>query len=559
MLKRITMVAGSTPGQPPLEVDLSSVTVFVGPNNSGKSRTLQEIENWIRSPKPPNGLVVNSIEFDAWTGADIEKAVNELEVEPNLTEVLQPDHVLIGKLHPQNNSPVRIQIHRPSLVQEAQHPNGQRQRYATFLSMFTLKLDGTNRLALANSQKSGDLQDTALNHLAHLFVNNTARSKLSKIVRDAFGKYLVIDPTKIGEFRFRLSSRSPVEEREEKGWDSKAQKFHNEAMPITEASDGVKAFVGMLSTIISGDPKITIIDEPEAFLHPSLSDRLGKEISAALKPNNRVFVSTHSASFLMGCVQSGVGVNIVRLTYDDKMATARLLTRAKIVPLMRNPLLRSVGVLNALFYNAVVVTESDADRAFYQEVNERLLAVNDLRGISGCLFLNAQNKQTVWDIVKPLRELGIPAAGVVDIDILKEGGAVWKKPLEGAFIPSLSHASLQAERDSLLKAFESTGKDMKKDGGIDLLSTSDKEACNNLFQKLSEYGIFIVPNGELETWLPELDVERTKSRWLLSIFDKMGDDPNVKGYCKPRPGDVWDFVGEIAKWVMMVDRKGIPD
>ena len=100
---------------------------------------------------------------------------------------------------------------------------------------------------------------------------------------------------------------------------------------------------------------------------------------------------------------------------------------------------------------------------------------------------------------------------------------------------------------------------MKKDGGIDLLSTSDKEACNNLFQQLSEYGIFIVPKGELETWLSELDVKRTKSRWLLCVFEKMGNDPNVHGYCKPQSGDVWDFVGEIAKWVMMVDRKGIPD
>lgn len=40
---------------------------------------------------------------------------------------------------------------------------------------------------------------------------------------------------------------------------------------------------------------------------------------------------------------------------------------------MQNPLLRSIGVFNALFYNAVVVTEADADRAFYQEINERLL------------------------------------------------------------------------------------------------------------------------------------------------------------------------------------------
>ncbi len=335
--------------------------------------------------------------------------------------------------------------------------------------------------------------------------------------------------------------------------------FHQAAMPITDASDGVKAFVGMLSTIISGDPKITIIDEPEAFLHPSLSDRLGREVAAALGARKRVFVSTHSASFLMGCVQSGVGVNIVRLTYDDEIATARLLKRENIVPLMRNPLLRSVGVLNALFYNAVVVTESDADRAFYQEINERLLAVNDRRGIGGCLFLNAQNKQTVWDIVKPLRELGIPAAGVVDIDILKEGGAVWKKPLDGAFIPPLSHTALQAERKSLLQTFNATGRDMKREGGIDLLCPSDQEACRNLFRQLSEYGIFIVKKGELESWLSELNVDRTKSRWLLSVFEEMGDDPNAQGYCQRSAGDVWDFVGEITNWVMNGIRKGIPD
>ena len=535
------------------------MTVFVGPNNSGKSRALQEIENWIKSPNPSTGLVIKSIEFEAWTHAGIEKAVNELKIEPALNEALNLDHVLISKLHPQNNSPVRMQIHEPSLIQEAQDPNATRHRYASFLSLFSLKLDGTNRLALANPQKSGDLLNTAPNHLAHLFVNNSVRSTLREIVHDAFGKYLVVDPTNIGELRFRLSSRAPVDEREEKGWDSRAQTFHQNAMPITDASDGVKAFVGMLSTIISGDPKITIIDEPEAFLHPSLSDRLGREVAAALGATKRAFVSTHSASFLMGCVQSGVGVNIVRLTYDDEIATARLLKREKIVPLMRNPLLRSVGVLNALFYNAVVITESDADRAFYQEINERLLAANDERGIRGCLFLNAQNKQTVWDIVKPLRELGIPAAGVVDIDILKEGGKVWKKPLDGAFIPPLSHASLQAERNSLLQAFEATGKDMKMEGGIDLLSLSDQEACHNLFRQLSEYGIFIVKRGELESWLSELDVDRTKSRWLLSVFEKMGDDPKAAEYCQPEAGDVWDFVGEITNWVTKGDRKGIPD
>ena len=55
--------------------------------------------------------------------------------------------------------------------------------------------------------------------------------------------------------------------------------------------------------------------------------------------------------------------------------------------------------------------------------------------MSNVLFINAQNKQTVWDIVRPLRELGIPTVGVVDVDILSEGGTNFTKVLTGAFVP----------------------------------------------------------------------------------------------------------------------------
>lgn len=560
MLKHLTMLAGTSPGRTSLEVDLSSVTVFVGPNNSGKSRALQEIENWVRSPQPSKGLVVKAIEFEPWNKDDLQAELKAIEVEPTLQESLQPDHILVSKLSVQNNSTQRFQIHKPSLLQEAEKPNASRHRYAQFLSLFTLKLDGANRLALTNPQNSGDLQGIAPNHIAHLFVDNERRERLRKIVYEAFGKYLVVDPTNIGHFRFRLASRPPEDESEERNWDSRAQQFHREAMPIADASDGVKAFVGILSTIIAGDPKITLIDEPEAFLHPTLAYKLGKEVaSASINTNHRIFVASHSASFLMGCVQSGAGINIVRLTFDYETATARLLPREKLTPLMRNPLLRSVGVISALFYNAVVVTESDADRAFYQEINERLLASNDSRGVVGCLFLNAQNKQTVWDIVKPLRELGIPAAGVVDIDVLKEGGAVWNKPLEGAFVPSLSHPGLHQERAAIFQAFTRNGKDMKRDGGISLLSPNDREACDNLFSQLAAYGVFVVDRGELESWLPALSTGLGKSTWLQTIFEKMGDDPSQPGYVHPGNGDVWDFIGKIRAWVALGDRKGMPE
>ncbi|MDD2582007.1 MAG: AAA family ATPase [Desulfuromonadaceae bacterium] len=561
MLSRLLLKAGSSPTQPQLDLPLAPVTIFVGPNNSGKSRALMEIEGWVTRVQPPDGQVVSRVEFEPWTLAALEDEISKIQVEPALTETLNPDCILLGKLRPQDNSAARLQIHKPGLLNEAQNPNlPNRHQYSSFLGLYTLRLDGKNRLALTDQQPTGDLQKTAPNHLAHLFIDNTARAEVRRIVFEAFGKYLVIDPTNIGHLRLRLSSRPPTDEREEKGWDSVSQAFHGDATLISDASDGVKAFVGMLTTLVAGEPKIMLIDEPEAFLHPSLCARLGKEITSALTgTNRRLFVATHSASFLMGCVQGGAPINIVRLTYDYSTATARLLAKDKLTPLMRNPLLRSIGVLNALFYSAVIVTEADADRAFYQEINERLLLDKDPRGIEGCLFLNAQNKQTVWDIVRPLRELGIPAAGIVDIDVLKEGGAVWQKPMVGAFVPTLSHPALATERSALLKAFEATGKDMKRDGGTQVLSPSDREACTNFFAKLSDYGIFVVPSGEIEAWLPSLSVGRNKATWLTTIFQVMGEDPSTSTYVRPSVGDVWDFIGGIRNWVASPTRKGIPD
>ncbi len=560
MLSRLLFKAGTNSSQPPLDLELSPVTILVGPNNGGKSRALIEIENWVTQPSVSSSLVIDKVTFEPWTLSAIEQELVKIQVEPDISEPISSNHVLIGKLRPRDNSAARFQIYKPGLLSEAQNPNvSVRNYYSHFLSLFTLRMDGQNRLSLTNPQVTGDLQKTPPNHLAHLFVDNLGRANVRRIVFEAFGKYLVIDPTDIGKLRLRLSSRPPADEREEKGWDSIAQTFHGNATLITEASDGVKAFVGMLTTIIAGEPKITLIDEPEAFLHPALCSRLGREITSALNGSNRrLFVATHSASFLMGCVQGGAPINIVRLTYDYANATARLLAKDKLIPLMRNPLLRSIGVLNALFYTAVVVTEADADRAFYQEVNERLLSANDPRGIDGCLFLNAQNKQTVWDIVKPLRELGIPAVGIVDIDVIKEGGAVWNKPMNAAFLPTIGHAALQTERGDLLRAFLASGKDMKRDGGVAVLSAPDREACLNFFSKLSEYGIFIVPNGEIEAWLPALSISRNKATWLTSIFETMKDDPASPDYVRPEAGDVWDFIGKIQNWVADPARKGIP-
>lgn len=260
----------------------------------------------------------------------------------------------------------------------------------------------------------------------------------------------------------------------------------------------------------------------------------------------------------MGCIQSGAPVNIIRLTYGGGTATARVLPSGEILKLMRNPLLRSTNVLSGLFYEFVVVTESDADRAFYQEINERLLRFKPEWGIANCLFINAQNKQTVHTIVRPLRNLGIPAVGVVDIDVLKEGGTVWTSLLSAASVPPISHQPLGSLRASIKQAMDSTGQNMKIDGGTAVLDASTREAAENLLHQLGEYGIFVVPGGELESWLKHLGASGHGPAWLISVFEQMGENPEATTYVKPGGEDVWQFIASIKAWLVNPTRKGIP-
>ncbi|MBD8490869.1 ATP-binding protein [Echinicola sp. CAU 1574] len=556
MIKDIKIQFGSHPAGEKLLIETSPVTVFVGPNNSGKSKLLTEIQQFSQhGVKNHTFKLIDDISFNELSEEQRAKEIESHTLSPNANEQIDQGRILFG------DGRTRNQINEQLPNQILTNPNGHKNNFCTYyLSYKTLKLDALNRISLINQRPLGDLQSSPSNNLAILFKDDDKRLEVRRIIEDAFGLYFVLDPTNAGQLRIRLSKTAPENHQVERGLHQEAVDFHKEALEITQASDGVKAFTGIITSIVAGSPKVTILDEPEAFLHPSLSSKLGKEIATSAKIDlNRLFVSTHSSNFLMGCIQSGASINIVRLTYSNEVGTARLLDKEKISTLMKDPLLRSTGVLNALFYKHVIVTEGDSDRAFYQEINERLLEFDSENGIDNCLFINAVGKDTIWKIVKPLREMGIPAVGIYDIDILKNEGSNWTNALKSSFVPDISHQPLGQTRSLLKNKFSELSINMKTDGGVNALPHEEKEAANNLFSQLEEYGIFTVRTGEVEHWLQNLGVTANKSVWLPQMFEKMGSDPDDPSFVKPtRDDDVWEFVGRINSWMSNESRKGIP-
>ncbi|MBS0252416.1 MAG: ATP-binding protein [Proteobacteria bacterium] len=560
MLTAIKLKLASSRGKAPLSFSLQpSVTIFVGPNNSEKSLLLREINALCKDgSNGPHTRILDTLQFE---GVDEQTAQIDLKkiqraISPG--EALQPGQSSIWL-----NGGHSVVDNQTYLIGRKQ-PNQHLSLYAYYyLSGLTLWLDGATRIGLLNQVPPGDLK-APVAPLAKIFMNDPMRTKWRTEVHNAFELYPAIDATVGNILSVRFGSTPPSKERsfEEENID-----WMKAARPLEEVSDGVKAFSGILLQVFAGDPKVILIDEPEAFLHPSLARTLGKSLATAAHSEDKfVFVSTHSSEFVMGAIQSGAVVNIVRLTHDAGVGTARLLPNDDLVQMMNDPMLRSVGVLSGLFFNNVVVTEGDTDRAFYQEVNERLLAAGDPRAIPHALFLNADNKDTIPAIVGPLRKLGIPAVGVFDLDVVREGKTKWTRLLEGSGLPSgqheASHKLRQNVLENLVKAAPKEAAKpeiyFKRNGGIELLKGDQREAANNFCDDLEKYGSFIVRKGEVESWLKHLSLPSKDGGWRAAIFGAMGSDPKKEPYVYPAKGDVWDFVGSIKKWLTDPTRKGIP-
>jgi ABC-type cobalamin/Fe3+-siderophores transport system ATPase subunit len=567
LIHTLALQFGRAGGQTPLLIHPGPISVFVGPNNSGKSLVLREI-NQILSNQPFShsriiqGMRIHCPELSALKALLVSRAVpiehnspgtitvvaSKVGLEKSSSQFYLPDLETWYATLPDSEDTIEI---------SPLNPQDASQRLASILYFSTLLLDGKTRLSLTSPIAPGDLSATPRNHLAALVQNDGARARMREITHDAFGRYFVIDPLAMAKLRVRMADRAPLDAEEELSLSSRARAFHQSAVLIDEMSDGVKAFTGINAAVLSGDYRVFLLDEPEAFLHPPLAYRLGQLVTTLSAENEaQVFASTHSAHFLMGCIETGKPVDVIRLSYEGDVAHARLLPAAEVESLMRDPLLRSTDVMSALFHRGAIICESDRDRAFYGEVNRRILQVGP-DGAHDTVLLNAQNAQTIKRLIGPLRNMGIPAAALVDLDIIHDGNA-FKELLKAASVPQSLVHSWGTLRGNIDAAFGKSSAAYKA-GGVQNIPADERDAAQSLISNLADYGVFLVPVGEVEDWLGSLGVPRTpKDRWLVEIFERMGEDPTAPEYVHPDTGDVWNYIRMVARWIGNPHRKGMP-
>ena len=539
------------------------VNVLVGPNGAGKSLALRELISLISLPNDRKIICARRA---------TREALREAQEGPRALDFLVDDDTAekIATLPEDWHSDLRS-FSVPNLADHAdiaamakrERNNWRDACRATIQRLEKLEarrvvLSAFFSLGQVGSGERGRFANSPKSRLDALYRDRGSLETLRDIIFENFGFYPVIDVSG-AQLVLRLSRARPAEGLEYVH-SPESEAFMDRASTPDDLSDGTRTYLGLWAHLLSGDERLIFLDEAGAMLHPPLARQLGKQLAnVAMERRGHLFAATHSADFLLGCIQAGCKVNVIRLTHRDGVSTARILSADDLRPLMYDPLMRSANVLSGLFHDGVVVCEGDADRVFYQEINERLVDIKE--GMPSCHFVNAQNWQTTPRIAGALRNLGIPAAMLIDLDAVIHPD--FYRLLECAGVPSPFLHGLGQVRGDLAREFE--GKENRerrnefKQRGLGAVSKEMLPGWQDYLRMIAEYGIFAVPTGELESWLPQLGVPRGhKGNWVVGTFAGMGSDPEAAGYLRPDNVGPWAFLRSIARWIHNPERQGMP-
>lgn len=306
----------------------------------------------------------------------------------------------------------------------------------------------------------------------------------------------------------------------------------------------MRSFAGVLLEASVGSESILLIDEPEAFLHPPQARLLGRMLVAQESATRQLFLATHSGDFLRGILaEDSKQVTVIRIQRDGEVNPVKQLDSVRLRELWSDSLLRYSNILDGLFHEVVVATESDSDARFYAAVTDALFvdAPSDVRK-PDVMFTHGGGKNRLPLIVRSLRALGVPVKAVTDFDILNDehplaglveaAGGCWEdfkddwrtvKHAVDSKKPDLSSEEVKEKISQILAAVghdhfpqvskrsieqilrRSSAWAHARTVGIKFVPRGiSTETCNRLLANLRACGIFVVEIGELESFVPSV-------------------------------------------------------
>lgn len=541
-INEITFNNGNT-----FSIERDDIVVFVGPNNSGKSASIREINNLLQDNLRTNTIIVKKINIIREGEKD--EIINLIET-----------NSLIDKFNYIKG--LSYDIYKPSLEN---YINNFNKGLGTATNFFANNLNTESRIISSNPAKNIRVtQEQVQNPIHFLQKDDNLEKILNTYFNQAFGTDLILHRLAGSEVPFYVGKTPDFEEGEDRASRSYLEKLEKLDL-LHEQGDGMRSFVGVILNSFVPYFRILFIDEPEAFLHPPQARLLGKMLAKELSDNKQIFLSTHSEDFLKGLLETNSKrLKILRIERNGDINNISILNSSDIEVVWKDSILRHSNILSGLFHSKVILCESDSDCRLFSAI---LSSIYEDSGniVPDILFTHCGGKHRMPVVVKALRKLNVPVTVVADFDILNN-----VNPLKDLYIdlggnwddvendwklvkdeidrkrPELQSKDLKEEIQKIfdsnserifpkekIKLIENTLKkasawsEAKKVGKSFIPNGNPSQAFERIQQKFKSLGLYILEVGEAESFVKTVGNHGPK--YVNEVLEKnLKTDPELE-------------------------------
>ena len=562
------------------------IIVVVGPNSSGKTLFLRDIEKYLLTGT--QGFVICQA-LAPQRPADYQGLIDELLAKNYLQQAPgQPQHyrtyvpfMMQRAPNEQNARPTfplqSLQQGYDAFVSErgGNNPKWFGAIGITLVAPLSLDL----RRQVCNRINSFDYKTGTPDHpVQGLYLNSEAQEKLAEETGNVFGNAVWLDISEQGALQLRASGSPKCPPHGQTINPLEARNYS----PIESEGDGYRSYVGTCLALLLGVRPVALIDEPELCLHPPQAYHIGRFIGKYAKDDHATFVATHSSHVLRGILETGNRVTVIRLTRRKREFSGRLVAEQELVNAVRNPRARAEAILDGIFSKGVVLVESEGDREEYQAASE---ALQDYPSREAH-FVPVGGTGGFAEPLRFYRSLDIPAAVIADLDAVCDtdkiaaiSSVLGPNPDEvreaigqlrdvAQKIRSLPPPITEEEAEQRLKELcgqswawkqgddnvlrrklnELEGQLKRiqrlKEGGIEAYRGHAEiyAGLQVVVERFARFGIFFVPVGELEDWVKHLMQDQPKGSGSKTDRAALAAE---KIRAAPEKGDIWAFVQAV--------------
>lgn len=401
-------------------VEVGPITAIVGPNNSGKTETLRDILRLAANFDPlaidrssedgPQPIVLSDLNLVP--KLSLERLMHGLTVvDPNSSE-----GTVVQGVGPDLKTPQRHAISR-ELQNILYRPimNAKSVWSSSLGDLMRLRMSyvgpGDHNRLVAPTLAASPLQGPE----NLLQVLHYAESNLHQGLTDAFaaafgGMQIALDTSERINLSLRVGRQIPAAITDP----IENQRKQQELRRIDEEGDAYQSFAAIVLTMLLGQGRVILIDQPEAFLQPHQARYLGRWIAAnASGLACQVFTATRDVAFLQGLSEGAPGLTILRTERKEDITSFHSIPHEATRALARFPIFATQDALRLLFCDGAIVTPDADDRIVYETVANRLPTSNNIG------FIHAAGTRNIGLVTKVMRQCGLPVCSVVELDVLQ--------------------------------------------------------------------------------------------------------------------------------------------